>query len=37
MKERMEDMAKQAERCETAAHRFGTKKGYQMAQEFLEK
>ena len=36
MKERVDDMVKQAERCETAAQRFGAKKGYQKAQEFLD-
>ena len=35
--DRVGDMVGQAERCETAAQRFGDKKGYQMAEEFLTK
>ena len=37
LKDRVGDMVGQAERCETAAQRFGDKKGYQMAEEFLTK
>ena len=37
LKGRMGDMADQAERCETVAEMFVDKKGYQMAQEFINK
>ena len=35
LKERVGDMVDQAERCETAAQRFGDRKGYRMAEEFI--
>ena len=37
LKDRVEGMVDQAERCETVAQKFVDKKGYQMAEEFLTK